>query len=191
MSKKRPLSPPIPGEGKRARAFSYVYVDQHHPATESLLAQIAKSEPDIQLAYRDYLQETSLMVEPNAANFFVIVDESAQVVVGYVLGSTSTFGLHIGNVFITEGMRGLGMCVPLMVAYLNQVQQVSPVDNIDLYNAGGERSCRCYTKAFEQTGYVQKRPMDCSNPRKVEATMRAAKVPLTAGYYGLIFVDQR
>lgn len=168
---------------KRARTFAYVYVDKHNPPSDQLLQQIAKSDGDVRSAYRDYLQETAIMEEPYVAHLFLLLEEGADVVVGYVLGTTGESSVHIGNVYITESLRGLGMCVPLMVAYVTRLQLTGPIDSMDLYNAGGERSCRCYAKAFDQLGYIQKRPMDCSNPRKNEATMRAFKAS-TAGVSG-------
>lgn len=196
MSKKRSLEDDE-ATSKRARTFSYVYVDKKSAATATLLTQLAKSVPDIQTAYRDYLHEASLTVEPDVAHMLVMVDDAASAVVGYVLGTVSHASVHIANVYITDSLRGLGMCVPLMLAYLSRLQAVhGPIEYIDLYNAGGERSCRCYTKAFEQAGYAQKRPMDCSHPRKHEATMRASKVSkvggsglsgVSGGFFGCVY----
>jgi len=40
-----------------------------------------------------------------------------------------------------------------------------------LLNAGGEPSCRCYTSAFRNNGFIQDKPLNCKDENSNEGNM--------------------
>ena len=98
-----------------------------------------------------------------------LVDKSLASMFGYIIGYVSydddddTETGIISFVELTRSVRGLGLCLPMLDTYLKNLLLFNPdVKKFQLYNIGGEASCRCYKKAFSMNGFTLKEDINCS-----------------------------
>jgi hypothetical protein len=98
-----------------------------------------------------------------------LVDRAIAAMFGYIIGyvtydddDDSKTGI-ISFVELTPSVRGLGLCLPMLDAYIKNVMRSNPdIQKFQLYNIGGEASCRCYKRAFEMNGFTLKNDINCS-----------------------------
>ena len=109
------------------------------------------------------------------ASTIYLVDKAISTMFGYVSGYTHYDEekdkeiLTISFVELSKSVRGLGLCVPMLDAYVKNVLANTPDVKIAiLYNIGGEYACRCYKRVFEMNGFRLRRDINCLSEDREE-----------------------
>ena len=93
------------------------------------------------------------------------------VILGYVYGyiDAEYNNSRIVLIELHENIRGRGFCTNIMDTYIKEIlKKYTDIKLFSLYNSGGEPSCRCYIKAFEQNGFRLNETIDCKRENKME-----------------------
>jgi hypothetical protein len=158
------------GNGYNRKNIHFIFIDKHNYGNidflkrsndETIIDVIKTLKHDIELELDNY--------SDGGVNLLCLIDESDNII-GFILGTVNatkySYNCHISNVYINVNQRGKKYCNLMMEYYIKKIVGLysSLKLSFSLDNTGGERSCRCYTNAFHNNGFIQQSPIiDCKN----------------------------
>lgn len=153
----------------------FIFIDKHNYGEINLLKR--SNDESINDAIKTLKHDIDFEQTNGGINLLCLLDESDNII-GFILGSVNatkySYNCHISNVYINQNHRGHGYCNVMLEYYIKKVIELYPrlTSSFSLDNTGGQWSCRCYTKAFYNAGFIQKSPtIDCKEHIDNDVTM--------------------
>ena len=103
------------------------------------------------------------------SSILYLTNNTMDKILGYITGHVSETDGEISFVEFDASIRGRGLCTPYLNLYIKRVLETHPnINTYHLFNAGGQPSCRCYIKAFEQNNFILRDYIDCKDAKDTD-----------------------